>query len=140
MINQVKKLMEDLLNDEEYKQYMNIYKEENYVNKDMLDSLLKKHLDLYYIFLKINILLYRYDTKSLNKELKDYQHYKGNTLYVDDIDIVMNYYFNNYPRCKRELNKIITYKLRPISERKILKQIIDRQPSEEFKTLSFDRS
>lgn len=66
MINQVKKLMEDLLNDEEYKQYMNIYKEENYVNKDMLDSLLKKHLDLYYIFLKINILLYRYDTVTIH--------------------------------------------------------------------------
>ncbi len=133
MINEIKKLMENLLNDEEYKEYISIYKEESYVNQDMLDSLLKKHLDLYYIFLKINILLYRYETKSLNKELKDYKHYRGNTLYVDDIDIVMDYYFNNYSRCKKELSKIITYKLRPMSERKILKQIIDRQPNEEFK-------
>ena len=90
MINPSNKLMENLLNDDEYKQYINTYKEESYVNKDMLDSLLKRYLDLYYIFLKINILLYRYDTKSLNKELKDYKHYKGNTLYVDDIDIVVN--------------------------------------------------
>ena len=52
--------------------------------------------------------------------------------------IVMNYYFNNYPRCKKELSKIITYKLRPMSERKILKQIIDRQPSEEFKPFPFN--
>lgn len=138
MINPSNKLMENLLNDDEYKQCINTYKEESYVNKDMLDSLLKRYLDLYYIFLKINILLYRYDTKSLNKELKDYKHYKGNTLYVDDIDIVMNYYFNNYPRCKKELSKIITYKLRPMSERKILKQIIDRQPSEEFKPFPFN--
>lgn len=138
MINEVKKLMENLLNDEEYKEYISLYKEENYVNKDMLDSLLKRHLDLYYIFLKINILLYRYDTKSLNKELKDYKHYRDNTLYVDDIDIVMDYYFNNYSRCKKELSKIITYKLRPMSERKILKQIIDRQPSEEFKPFPFN--
>lgn len=138
MINEVKKLMEDLLNDEEYKQYISIYKEERYVNKDILESLLKRHLDLYYIFLKINILLYRYDTKSLNKELKDYKHYRGNTLYVDDIDIVMDYYYNNYPRCKKELSKIITYKLRPISERKILKQIIERQSNEEFKPFPFN--
>ena len=138
MINEIKKLMEDLINDEEYKEYISIYKEESYVNKDMLDSLLKKHLDLYYIFLKINILLYRYETKSLNKELKDYKHYRGNTLYVDDIDIVMDYYYNNYPRCRRELSKIITYKLRPMTERKILKQIIDRQPSEEFKPFPFN--
>lgn len=133
MINQVEILMEDLLNDGEYKSYISIYKDEGYVNKDMLDSLLKRHLDLYYIFLKINILLYRYDTNHLNKDLKDYNHYKGNTFYVDDIDIVMDYYFNNYPKCKRELSKIISYKLRPLCERKILKQIIDRQPNEEIK-------
>lgn len=138
MINPSKKLMKDLLSDEEYKQYISIYEKESYINKDVLKSLLEKHLDLYYIFLKINILLYRYDTKSLNKELKDYQHYKGNTLYVEDIDIVMNYYFNNYTRCKKELNKIIVYKLRPLSERKILKQIFERQPNEEFKTFSFN--
>ena len=58
MINPSNKLMENLLNDDEYKQYINTYKEESYVNKDMLDSLLKKHLDLYYLFLKINILLF----------------------------------------------------------------------------------
>lgn len=138
MINPSKKLMKDLLSDEEYKQYISIYEKESYINKDMLKSLLEKHLDLYYIFLKINIILYRYDTKSLNKELKDYQHYKGNTLYVNDIDIVMNYYFNNYTRCKKELSKIITYKLRPLSERKILKQIFERQPSEEFKTFAYN--
>ena len=52
MINPSKKLMKDLLNDEDYKKYISIYKEESYVNKDMLDSLFKKYLDLYYIFLK----------------------------------------------------------------------------------------
>ena len=46
MINPSNKLMENLLNDDEYKQQINTYKEESYVNKDMLDSFLKKHLDL----------------------------------------------------------------------------------------------
>ena len=46
MINPSNKLMENLLNDDEYKQYINTYKEESYVNKDMLDSLLKRYLDL----------------------------------------------------------------------------------------------
>lgn len=133
MINHSGELIKKLLNDNEYKQYIDICKLDGFVDKDMLDSLLKKHLDLYYLFLKVNILLYRYDTKLLNKELRDYKHYRGNTLYVDDIDIVMYYYFDNYSRCKKELSKIINYKLRPMSERKILKQIIDRQPNEEFK-------
>lgn len=136
MSSHVNKLMRNLLNDGEYKEYITIYKEKQYVDKSILNNLLKRYLDLYYLFLKINILLYRYDTKSLNNELKDYTHYKGDILYIDDIDIIMSYYFNNYSRCRIELSKIIVFKLRPNNEIKILKQILDRQFDKEIKPLT----
>ena len=133
MINKSEELMNNLVNDNDYQEYISVYKDRYYVNKDILNTLLQRHIELYYLFLKINILIYRYDTKSLSKDLKDYTHFKGTTLFIDDIVIIMNYYFNNYLRCKNEINKIITYKLRPLCERKILKQIINRQPHEEIK-------
>ena len=136
MSSYVNELMRNLLNDGEYKEYITIYKEKQYVDKSILNNLLKRYLDLYYLFLKINILLYRYDTKSLNNELKDYTHYKGDILYIDDIDIIMSYYFNNYSRCRIELSKIIVFKLRPNNEIKILKQILDRQFDKEIKPLT----
>ena len=136
MSSYVNELMRNLLNDGEYKEYITIYKEKQYVDKSILNNLLKRYLDLYYLFLKINILLYRYDTKSLNNELKDYTHYKGDILYIDDIDIIMGYYFNNYSRCRIELSKIIIFKLRPNNEIKILKQILDRQFDKEIKPLT----
>ena len=127
-----KMLLEEMLSSSEYKKYIEIYKNKKYIDKYLLEILLNKYLDLYYLFLKVNILLYRYDNKHLRNELQDYTHYNGNMLYLDDIDIIMKYYYNNYSKCKSELRKIIEYKLRPNSELKIIDKILNRDITKEI--------
>ena len=70
-------LKNNLLLDEDYIKFEEIYKKENIVDKDLLIKLLDKHHDLFYMFLKINILLYEFDIKGLNNDLKEFKRYKG---------------------------------------------------------------
>lgn len=77
-ISPVIKLVDDLHNDEDYLRYNEIYSTERVIDKDLLIKLLDKYFDLYYAFLKMNIFLYRFDTKKLNKELQDFLRYKEN--------------------------------------------------------------
>ena len=135
MICKSEKLINSLLKDKEYIEYMKMCDNTHHINIKVLDSLLKKHLDLYFLFLKINILLYKYDTKLLNNDLKDYTHYKNEKLYINDIDIIMNYYFHNYAICKRLLKDLALYNLRPIEETKIIIKIINRKPNEEYSSI-----
>ena len=94
----VTELKNSLINDINYIKYDEIYKNENIIDKDLLIKLLEDHLDFYIVFLKLNIFLWRYDTRYTNKELKDYKHYKGKILRIDDIDTMFRYYYRNYNR------------------------------------------
>lgn len=120
------KLKNNLLEDKDYIKYKEIYKNEHFIDKDLLVVLLERYLDLYYVFLKINILLYKYDTKNLDKELQDFLHYKGKNIHVDDLDSIFRFYYKNFSMCHRTIEKIITYKIRNKNEIELLKQILER--------------
>lgn len=129
------RLKNNLISDEDYIKYEEIYKNEHIVDMNLLVKLLDKHFELYYVFLKINIFLYRYDTKGLNKELQDFLHYKGKSYHIDDLDAMIRLYYRNYRRCQTAMKKIISNKIRPASERKLLQQILNRPLEKEITPL-----
>jgi len=128
-------LFEQLEKDAVYKEYIETYKKETNINLDLARILLIKYETLYKIFIKTNLFLYKYDSKELDDELRDYRYIDGELLYVDDIDFIMYYYINNYDRCKKIIKCIIDYKLRPTNELNILTQIYERDLSEEKSNL-----
>ena len=132
-ISPVIKLVDDLHNDEDYLRYNEIYSTERVIDKDLLIKLLDKYFDLYYAFLKMNIFLYRFDTKKLNKELQDFLRYKGKHYYIDDLIFVLKFYLKHYPRCQSAMRKIITYKIRPLNERNLLKEILNNPIEEQIR-------
>ena len=111
-------LKNNLLLDKDYIKFEEIYKNENIIDKDLLIKLLDKHHDLYYIFLKINLFIYRFDIKGLNNDLKDFKRYKGKVYYIDDLDCVLRFYYSNYTRNQRVFKMLIKDKLVPQTERK----------------------
>ena len=125
-------LLEKLEEDKKYKEYIEFYNKEKIIDIDLLRYLLSEYENLYKIFIKINLLLYRYDSSKLDNELKDYQYIDGELLYVDDVDFIMYYYTKNYERCKKVIKCIIDEKLRPTNELKILTQIYERDSSKEI--------
>lgn len=119
----VKKIYNNLLTDENYIKYCKIYKEEHYIDLDLLKSLLETHHELYYTFLKINILFYFQQEKILkriNKELKNWKYVNGRILRVDDVDLILRHYHTNYSRCRSSMMKIVEYKLVSKVEQEIL--------------------
>lgn len=133
MNNISKKLLDELFSDKEYQEYISEYENTSKINLDKLESLLNNHFDLYKLFLKTNILLYRYDTKLLEEDLKDFSQLNGETLYLDDADIIMKYYISNYKRCKDELHRICIHHWRPPAENRIINKIINRKMEKEIK-------
>ena len=61
-------LINKFLDSDTYKEYDKIYKDKNYVDSQLLKQLLLEHHDLYELFLKANIILYKYETKGLKKK------------------------------------------------------------------------
>ncbi len=132
-------LKNNLLLDEDYFKYNEmIYKNEHVIDKDLLVKLLNKHFDLYYTFLKINLFIYRFEIKGLNKELKDFKHYKGKNYYIDDLDCILRFYYRNYPRCQSAMRKIIKYKLRPKNELKLLEMILNNPAEQQIRPVFDD--
>lgn len=125
-------LINKLLNNDIYKEYDKIYKDKNYVDPQLLKQLLLKHHDLYELFLKANIILYKYKTKGLKKSFNDCYYHNEKKLYLEDVYNVLLYYYSHYSRCQTVLKKMIQLKLVPISERKILKLILNRDISKEI--------
>ena len=125
-------LLEKLEDDETYKEYVESYDKDKTINLDLLRILLNNYETLYKIFIKTNLLLYRYDSSELDNDLKDYKQIDGELLYIDDIDFIIHYYTNNYNRCKKVIKCIIDEKLRPTNELKILSQIYNRDSSKEI--------
>lgn len=134
--NFVAKLYDSLLEDENYKKYCKIYEEEKYIDLDLLKSLLEKHHELYYIFLKIHILLYfsKEDKimKNLNKDLKDYYYSNGRILRLDDIDLILRHYYTNFSRCGATILKIIRYNLVSKVEKQLLTLINSKSIKEQI--------
>lgn len=50
-----KRLLDKLFQDKEYQEYIYEYENKNSINLDKLESLLNNHIDLYRLFLKVNI-------------------------------------------------------------------------------------
>ena len=120
-------LYERLVVDERYKNYCTKYKETNFVDEDLLKKLLIDHKDFYYLFLKSFIFLYyRYNIKHLNKELQNYYYIGKRKITLDDMDIILRYYYSNYNRCQKAIRYIISGKMRPNAELKLLKEIYNR--------------
>jgi len=130
--SQITKLKNNLLADKDYIKYEEIYKNKHIVDKDLLIKLLNKHLDLYYVFLKMNIFIYRYDTKNLEKDLQDLYRYKGKNIYIDDLESIFRFYYKNFSMCHKSMETIITYKLREKNEIKLLKKILRRPFAKEL--------
>ena len=129
-ISPIIELNNNLLLDEDYIKFEEIYKNENIIDKDLLIKLLDKHHDLFYMFLKINILLYEFDIKGLNNDLKEFKRYKGKVYYIDDLDCVLRFYYSNYTRNQSVFKMMIKDKLVPLKERKLLEMIMNN-PMEE---------
>lgn len=129
-ISPIIELNNNLLLDEDYIKFEEIYKNENIIDKDLLIKLLDKHHDLYYTFLKINLFIYRFDIKGLNSDLKDFKRYKGKVYYIDDLDYVLKFYYSNYTRNQSAFKMMIKDKLVPLKERKLLEMIMNN-PMEE---------
>lgn len=123
----------NLLLDEDYIKFEEIYKHENIVDKDLLIKLLDKHHDLFYMFLKINILLYEFDIKGLNNDLKEFKRYKGKVYYIDDLDCVLRFYYSNYTRNQSVFKMMIKDKLVPLKERKLLEMIMNNRMEEQIR-------
>ncbi len=129
----ITKLMNNLLNDEDYIKYEEIYKQQNDIDKDLLIKLLENHHDLYYLFLKINIFLNRFNTKDLNDGLSDIFNYKGKSYRISDLDCILGYYYNHYLRCLRAIKIMINDKLVPQDERELLEKIISKPVEEQIR-------
>lgn len=128
--------LERLYSSEIYKKYIDIYNKEQYVDTKLLKELFDEHKEIYDLFLKINIFLYyRNDVKNLRKDLQDYTKLNGIILYIEDIDLVIGYYCNNYVRCRTVIKKIIQNKWVSRNEINILKKILNRKLSEEIKPI-----
>ena len=103
--------LDRLYSSETYKKYIDIYNKEQYVDTKLLKELFDEYKEIYDLFLKVNIFLYyRNDIKNLRKDLQDYTKLNGTTLYIEDIDLIIGYYCNNYVRCRTVIKKIIQNK------------------------------
>lgn len=136
-ISRVMRLNEKLLNDSDYLKFEKTYNKNKVIDKELLVKLLNKHLDLYNMFLKINISLYGFDTKELNKDLQDFLRYKGKKYYIDDLIVILGFYFKHHSMFIKSIEKIIDSKLRPQNEINLLKKIINN-PREERIKITFD--
>ncbi len=125
-VSPVMKLKNNLLEDKNYMQYKNLFKSKKIIDKNLLIKILDTHLDFYILFLKMNIFIYGYDTKKLNKELQDFLNYKNKNLRIDDLEIIFREYYKNFSMYRRSLETIIIYKLRNKNEINLLKQILNR--------------
>ena len=61
-VSKVMRLKRELLDDEDYIRFEETYNKNETIDTELLIKLLNKHLDLYHVFLKLNILLYGFDT------------------------------------------------------------------------------
>lgn len=136
-ISPIIRLKNNLLIDIDYIKYEEIYSKESVIDKNLLVQLLNKHHDLYYVFLKMNIFLYRFDTKGLNDELKDFSHYKKTVLRIDDLSHILGLYYRHYSMFIETIKVMISDNLVPKNEVKILKMIINN-PKEEQIRPTFD--
>lgn len=136
-ISRVMKLGIDLVDDNDYIEFEKSYNQNKIIDKKLLIKLLNKHLDLYNAFLKMNIFLYGFDTKELNEDLQDFLHYKGKNYHIDDLSIIMRFYFKHYSMFITSIEEIIDSNLRPQNEINLLKKIINN-PREEKIRPTFD--
>ena len=95
-VSPVMKLKNNLLEDKTYIQYKKLFKSKKIIDKNLLIKILDTHLDFYILFLKMNIFIYGYDTKKLNKELQDFLNYKNKNLRIDDLEIIFREYYKNF--------------------------------------------
>ena len=57
-VSKVMRLKRELLDDEDYIRFEETYNKNEVIDTGLLIKLLNKYLDLYHVFLKLNILLY----------------------------------------------------------------------------------
>ena len=57
-VSKVMRLKRELLDDEDYIRFEETYNKNEAIDTELLIKLLNKHLDLYHVFLKLNILLF----------------------------------------------------------------------------------
>ncbi len=126
-------LIKELLDDVNYGELVKLYNEKHIIDVDLVESLLNTHLDLYKLFIKSNIFLYGYISKYLDDELKDCTHFNNKDLYIEDVNNVMSFYYDNYLINKKCLRRISMFRFRPSSERVIINKIIKRTKIEEYK-------
>ena len=128
MICVSQRLIDKMYNSETYKQYVEYYDKNHCINIDLLKKLYFDNQDLYIIFLKINVVLYRYDYK----ELGICTMHNNRNLYVTDIDVILKHYISNYDRCRNAIKCLISQSLVSKSDVSILKQILSRDKEKEI--------
>ena len=123
-------LYEKLVVDKRYNDYCIKYKNTYTIDIDVLKELLVDYKDFYYLFLKSFIFLYyRNNIKHLNKDLQNYYYIGKIKITLDDIYVVLKHYYSNYNRCRKVISIIISNRLRPNAELKLLKEIYNIEQS-----------
>ena len=122
------RLIDKMYNSETYKQYVEYYDKNHCINIDLLKKLYFDNQDLYIVFLKINVVLYRYDYE----ELGICTMHNNRNLYVTDIDVILKHYISNYDRCRNAIKCLISHSLVSKSDVSILKQILSRDKEKEI--------
>lgn len=123
-------LYEKLVVDKRYNDYCIKYKNTYTIDIDVLKELLVDYKDFYYLFLKSFIFLYyRNNIKHLNKDLQNYYYIGKRKITLDDIYVVLKHYYSNYNRCRKVISIIISNRLRPNAELKLLKEIYNIEQS-----------
>ena len=123
-------LYEKLVVDKRYNDYCIKYKNTYTIDIDVLKELLVDYKDFYYLFLKSFIFLYyRNNIKHLNKDLQNYYYTGKIKITLDDIYVVLKHYYSNYNRCRKVISIIISNRLRPNAELKLLKEIYNIEQS-----------
>jgi len=141
------RLIEKIKDSDTFKEFISIYNIKETITKDMVEiarKLLKEEFDLYALFLKVNIFLYRYDSSKLNNKLQNYhRHILNNveyTITIDDVAIITYFYLKYKFIIKKFIKYIINNRLRPSNEIVILRKILNRQPQEELLTYLYSKT
>jgi len=136
-VSSIIKLKNEFISDIDFIHYQDTYNNQNVIDKDLLVKLLEKYHDLYYIFLKMNLWLYHFKISGLNDDLKDVTHYKNTMFRIDDLSHILGLYYHHYNMFVETIKVIISDKLVPTSEIKLLEKIINN-PREEQIRPTFD--
>lgn len=94
-----------------------------YVYEDV-KNMIENNFEIYLMFLTINVVLYNYDVRYLDKKIVNRLNFYKLIMTLNDIEIYQQYYYYNMELVTNLINFIIDKKIVDNSEIIVLKEII----------------